>query len=42
MELYKKITKSFLNEKTNEFINIYFGNNAINTNELQYILPIFS
>ena len=42
MELYKKITESFLNEKTNEFINIYFGNNAINTNELQYILPIFS
>ena len=42
MELYKKITKSFLNEKTSEFINIYFGNNAINTNELQYILPIFS
>jgi len=41
MELYNKIIESFLNEKTNEFINIYFGNNAINTNELQYILPIF-
>lgn len=42
MELYKKITESFLNEKTIEFIKIYFGNNAINTTELQYILPIFS
>lgn len=42
IELYKKITESFLNEKTIEFIKIYFGNNAINTTELQYILPIFS
>jgi len=28
--------------KTNEFIELYFGNNAINTTELQNILPIFS
>ena len=27
--------------KTNEFIELYFGNNAINTTELQHILPIF-
>ncbi len=38
---YKKIIKSFKNEKTSEFINIYFGNNAINTTELCKILPIY-
>jgi type I restriction-modification system DNA methylase subunit len=40
-ELYNKIIKSFTNKKTNDFIMIYFGNNAINTTELQYILPIY-
>ena len=39
--LYEKIIKSFNDERTKEFINIYFGNNAINTNELLYILPIY-
>ena len=38
---YKKIIKSFKNEKTSEFINIYFGNNAINTTELCKILPMY-
>lgn len=41
IKLYEQIIKSFNNEKTEQFINIYFGNNAINTTELQYILPIF-
>jgi len=41
IDLYNKIINSFLNEKTIEFIKMYFGNNAINTTELQYILPIF-
>ena len=27
-------------ENTAGFIKLYFGNNAINTTELQYILPI--
>jgi len=40
-KLYNKIIKSFMNKKTNDFIMIYFGNNAINTTELQYILPIY-
>jgi type I restriction-modification system DNA methylase subunit len=40
-ELYHKIIRSFMNKKTNDFIMIYFGNNAINTTELQYILPIY-
>lgn len=39
---YEKIIKSFANPKTLEFINTYFGNNAINTRELQYILPIYN
>lgn len=38
---YMKIMKSFSNEKTQEFISLYFGNNSINTRELEYILPIF-
>lgn len=39
--LYKRIIDSFDNEKTKEFISIYFGNNALNTNELIHILPIY-
>lgn len=38
---YKQIINSFKNKKTNEFINIYFGNNAMNTTELCKILPIY-
>ena len=41
LDYFHKIIKSFKNEKTKEFISIYFGNNAINTNELKYILPIY-
>lgn len=39
--LYKRIIESFDNEKTKEFISIYFGNNALNTSELIHILPIY-
>jgi type I restriction-modification system DNA methylase subunit len=42
LELYNKIIQSLNHEKTNEFINLYFGNNAINTTELNYILPIYT
>lgn len=38
---YKQIIQSFQNEKTTEFIKIYFGNNAMNTTELCRILPIY-
>jgi hypothetical protein len=38
---YKKIVKSLNESRTTEFVNIYFGNNAINTTELAYILPIY-
>ena len=39
---YEKIINSFQNIKTSKFINIYFGNNAINSNELLNILPIYN
>ena len=38
---YKQIIRSFKNEKTVRFINIYFGNNAMNTTELCKIIPIY-
>ena len=41
MANYKKITNSFENEKTKEFIKYYFANNGINTVELQTVLPIY-
>lgn len=40
-EIYVRIMKSFENEKTTQFIQLYFGNNAINTSELCNILPIY-
>jgi type I restriction-modification system DNA methylase subunit len=41
ISLYKKIIKSFENKNTQEFIELYFGNNAINTTELCNMLPIY-
>ncbi len=41
IEMYKKIIKSFENKKTKEFIDLYFGNNAINTTELCNIVPFY-
>jgi adenine-specific DNA-methyltransferase len=38
---YKKLMLSLRDERTLNFINIYFGNNAINTTELNHILPIY-
>ena len=37
---YKKIIESLKSEKTKKFIELYFGNNAINTTELCEIVPI--
>jgi hypothetical protein len=39
--MYNKVIKSLNDKRTQEFINLYFGNNAINTTELNYILPIY-
>lgn len=41
ISLYESIIHSLENEKTKLFIKLYFGNNAINTTELNYILPIY-
>ena len=41
MERYNKIIQSFCNDKTKMFVDLYFGNNAINTTELKYVLPIY-
>jgi hypothetical protein len=40
-EKYKLIIKSFENEKTQQFIDMYCCNSAMNTNELQNVLPIY-
>lgn len=39
--MYNSIINSFEDPRTSEFITVYFKNNAINTTELQYILPIY-
>ena len=41
LEKYHKIIKSFNNKKTQDFIKLYCSNSALNTNELQNILPIY-
>lgn len=38
---YKMLSKSLKNEKTKKFIELYFGNNAINITELNNILPFY-
>jgi adenine-specific DNA-methyltransferase len=38
---YKKIIASLMDTRTSDFVNVYFGNNAINTTELATILPIY-
>jgi tRNA1(Val) A37 N6-methylase TrmN6 len=41
IDKYNQIYRSFSDERTAEFIKLYFGNNAINTTELSTILPIY-
>ncbi len=40
-ELYGKIYDSFEDERTKEFMRLYFGNGAVNTTELREIIPIY-
>jgi len=40
LQKYEKIIKSFNNPLTNEFIKLFFANNAINIKELLHLLPI--
>jgi hypothetical protein len=41
LEKYNKIIDSLNDERTLEFIKLYFGNNALNTSEIKFILPIY-
>ena len=41
IELYQEIIRSFENPKTQDFVQHYFGNSAINSTELNTILPIY-
>ncbi len=41
IDKYRKLISSFENEKTKKFIEIYFGNNAINISELTNIIPFY-
>jgi len=41
LDTYNKIIKSFNQSKTKEFVKLYCTNDAMNTTELQYILPIY-
>jgi hypothetical protein len=41
IDKYIQIYRSLNDERTAEFIKLYFGNNAINTTELSTILPIY-
>ena len=41
LEKYKLIINSLKSDKTKKFIELYFGNNAINTKELREMIPIY-
>ena len=41
LKRYQQIIDSFCHENTGKFVDVYFGNNAINTTELKYVLPIY-
>jgi len=41
MKMYNKLIVSFKDERTKQFIDIYFGNNAINATELLNIVPVY-
>ena len=41
IEMYQNIVKSLNDQKTKQFIASYFGNEMINTTELNHILPIY-
>jgi len=41
MELYRLVERSLNDPRTSEFIELYFGNNAINCTELKNCFPIY-
>lgn len=38
---FHRVIRSFQDPRTQEFISCYFGNNAVNTTELNHMLPIY-
>ena len=38
---FHRVIRSFNDPRTQEFISCYFGNNAVNTTELNHMLPIY-
>ncbi len=41
LEMYQRIMNSFRDQRTSRFIELYFGNNAVNTTELCTLFPIY-
>jgi hypothetical protein len=41
LNIYGKITRSFKNEKTKKFIELFLGNNGLSKTELETIFPIY-
>lgn len=41
MDLYEKVLHSFKDERTLEFIQLYFGNGGMSKTELESVLPIY-
>jgi hypothetical protein len=41
LDLYKKIMESFQNPKTQQFIDLFLGNNGLSKTELETIFPIY-
>jgi type I restriction-modification system DNA methylase subunit len=41
MELFQKVVDSFKNPKTQQFINLFLGNNGLSKTELETIFPIY-
>ena len=41
LEKFKELILKFKNKKTKKFISLYFENNAINTTELNNIIPFY-
>ena len=41
LDIYNKIMISFKNKKTQDFINLFLGNNGLSKTELETIFPIY-
>jgi len=42
MDLYRRVLYSFKDERTQQFIDIFLGNNGMSKTELEQILPIYT